>query len=117
MVKRALDSGAHGVMTAMCHTAADAVKIVSWNKYVPSQVHSRLRPYVSAHSFCVSDSKYSVDADANLLVIVQMSRRQCSKNAAPGSRTSVSVAWGRALENTIHIVGRSTCMKDMNGTF
>ncbi|RSH76569.1 uncharacterized protein EHS24_005558 [Apiotrichum porosum] len=78
MVKRALDSGAHGVTRGY-------------------------GPMFSGHSFGGSDSKYPVDTDASLLVIVQRSGRQCGKNAATGSRTSVSEAWGRALENTIQL--------------
>ncbi|OOF95049.1 hypothetical protein ASPCADRAFT_130606 [Aspergillus carbonarius ITEM 5010] len=35
MIKRALDAGAHGIMTPMCHTEADAANIVKYTKYPP----------------------------------------------------------------------------------
>ncbi|RAL01124.1 HpcH/HpaI aldolase family protein [Aspergillus ibericus CBS 121593] len=35
MIKRALDAGAHGIMTPMCHTAEDAANIVKYTKYPP----------------------------------------------------------------------------------
>lgn len=79
MIKRALDSGAHGVMTPMCHTAEDARKIVSWNKYPPTGTRG-YGPMFSGHSFGVAENDYPAEADATLLVIVQIESRSGVEN-------------------------------------
>lgn len=71
MIKRALDAGAHGVMTPMCHTAADAKKIVAWNKYPPKGTRG-FGPMFSGASFNTSEGEYAAAADDNLLVMVQI---------------------------------------------
>ncbi|KAJ5707809.1 hypothetical protein N7488_007610 [Penicillium malachiteum] len=35
MIKRALDAGAHGIMTPMCHTEEDAINVVKYCRYPP----------------------------------------------------------------------------------
>ncbi|WWD17721.1 hypothetical protein CI109_102162 [Kwoniella shandongensis] len=75
MIKRALDSGAHGVMTPMCHSAEDARKIVSFSKYPPIGTRG-YGPMFCPPVFNVKGSEYDAGADDNLLVIVQIESKQ-----------------------------------------
>jgi len=73
MIKRALDSGAHGVMTPMCHTAEDAAKIVKYSKYPP--VGSRgYGPMFATHALpgVAPGKDYDDEAAKDLLVVVQI---------------------------------------------
>jgi len=79
MIKRALDSGAHGVMTPMCHTPEDAKKIVRWSKYPPLGTRG-YGPMFSPHSFKTPEATYVSEADKSLLVIVQIESRQGVEN-------------------------------------
>ncbi|RSH85757.1 hypothetical protein EHS25_003898 [Saitozyma podzolica] len=87
-IKRALDAGAHGVMTPMCHSAEDAARIVSWSKYPP--LGSRgYGPMFCPHTFNVAEATYPTQADKSLLVIVQIESRKAIENveaiaAVPG---------------------------------
>ncbi|KAJ9156563.1 2,4-dihydroxyhept-2-ene-1,7-dioic acid aldolase [Pleurostoma richardsiae] len=74
-IKRALDSGAHGILSPMCHTAEDAAKIVKYSKYPP--VGSRgYGPMYSAHSVPgVTAAQYDDGADSSLVVGVQIESR------------------------------------------
>ncbi|CAK7265825.1 hypothetical protein SEPCBS119000_001716 [Sporothrix epigloea] len=91
MIKRALDAGAHGVLTPMCHTAEDAKKVVAFSKY-PSQGGSRgYGPLFAFHAFpgVAAGDDYDKSADGNLLVAVQIESRQGVENvdaiaAVPG---------------------------------
>lgn len=91
MIKRALDSGAHGVLTPMCHTAEDAKKIVAFSKY-PAKGGSRgYGPLFAIHAFpgVAAGDDYDGSADANLMVAVQIESRQGVENvdaiaAVPG---------------------------------
>ncbi|WVF70345.1 hypothetical protein IAT40_005135 [Kwoniella sp. CBS 6097] len=79
MIKRALDAGAHGVMTPMCHNAEDARKVVSYCKYPP--IGSRgYGPMFCPPMFNVKGSVYDAQADEKLLVIVQIESRQGIEN-------------------------------------
>ncbi|ORY32263.1 Pyruvate/Phosphoenolpyruvate kinase-like domain-containing protein [Naematelia encephala] len=79
LIKRALDSGAHGVMTPMCHTVEDAQKIVKWNKYPPFGSRG-YGPMFSPHSFLAPEAQYAQEADEHCLVIVQIESRQGVEN-------------------------------------
>ncbi|WVR06001.1 hypothetical protein IAU60_003029 [Kwoniella sp. DSM 27419] len=88
MIKRALDAGAHGVMTPMCHNAEDARKIVSYSKYPPTGTRG-YGPMFCPPIFGVKGSQYDAQADEKLLVIVQIESRQGVDNveeiaAVPG---------------------------------
>ncbi|KAH7024918.1 Pyruvate/Phosphoenolpyruvate kinase-like domain-containing protein [Microdochium trichocladiopsis] len=81
MIKRALDSGAHGVLTPMCHNADDAKKIVSYSKYPP--VGSRgYGPLFAPHSFpgIQPGPAYDDAADKGLMVMVQIESPQGVEN-------------------------------------
>ncbi|KAF2484877.1 2,4-dihydroxyhept-2-ene-1,7-dioic acid aldolase [Neohortaea acidophila] len=76
LIKRALDAGAHGIVTPMCHSPADAAKIVQYCKYPP--LGSRgYGPMFSPHSFPAADpnSDYVAGAQNELMVIVQIESR------------------------------------------
>ncbi|WRT64277.1 uncharacterized protein IL334_001208 [Kwoniella shivajii] len=75
MIKRALDSGAQGVMTPMCHNAADAKKIVSFSKYPPTGTRGYGPMFCPPVLGCKA-SEYDAQADEKLLVIVQIESRQ-----------------------------------------
>ncbi|KAL5356295.1 Pyruvate/Phosphoenolpyruvate kinase-like domain-containing protein [Aspergillus floccosus] len=73
MIKRALDSGAHGILTPMCHSAEDARKIVRFCKYPP--LGSRgYGPMYAAHALpkVTPGAHYDNNADKELLVMVQI---------------------------------------------
>ncbi|WWD09543.1 hypothetical protein V865_007670 [Kwoniella europaea PYCC6329] len=72
---RALDAGAHGVMTPMCHNAEDAKKIVSFSKYPPTGSRG-YGPMFCPPVFGCKGSEYDSQADEKLLVIVQIESRQ-----------------------------------------
>ncbi|GMK54052.1 hypothetical protein CspeluHIS016_0106380 [Cutaneotrichosporon spelunceum] len=79
LVKRALDAGAHGIMTPMCHTAEDARKIVAWNKYPPRGSRG-YGPMFCGASFGVSEGEYAEQADDALMVMVQIESRAGVEN-------------------------------------
>ncbi|KAJ5103719.1 hypothetical protein N7532_004248 [Penicillium argentinense] len=73
MVKRALDAGAHGIMTPMCHTAEEAANIVKWTRYPPVGTRG-YGPMFAPHSFAGVDPGADHDDGANdgLTVAVQI---------------------------------------------
>ncbi|WWC86385.1 uncharacterized protein L201_001261 [Kwoniella dendrophila CBS 6074] len=79
MIKRALDAGAHGVMTPMCHTAADAQKIVQYSKYPPTGSRG-YGPMFCPPMFGCKASEYDSQADDKLLVFVQIESPQGISN-------------------------------------
>lgn len=70
MIKRALDSGAHGIMTPMCHSAEDAARVVKYCKYPPTGTRG-YGPMFAAHSL-QRGVNYDDNANASLTVIVQI---------------------------------------------
>lgn len=103
MIKRALDAGAQGVMTPMCHSAVslqflaqrllrfwhfshpflssqeDAKRIVSYSKYPPTGTRG-YGPMFCPPVFGCKGSDYDAGADKNLLVIVQIESRKGVEN-------------------------------------
>ncbi|KGB77473.1 2,4-dihydroxyhept-2-ene-1,7-dioic acid aldolase [Cryptococcus deuterogattii R265] len=79
MIKRALDAGAQGVMTPMCHSAEDAKRIVSYSKYPPVGTRG-YGPMFCPPIFQCKGSDYDAGADKNLLVIVQIESRKGVEN-------------------------------------
>ncbi|KAI0160510.1 Pyruvate/Phosphoenolpyruvate kinase-like domain-containing protein [Xylariaceae sp. FL1272] len=78
MIKRALDAGAHGILTPMCHNAEDAARIVKYSKYPPTGS----RGYGPAFATCSFPAgvDYDTRADAELLVMVQIESRSGVEN-------------------------------------
>ncbi|KAJ5602402.1 hypothetical protein N7537_005358, partial [Penicillium hordei] len=80
MIKRALDAGAHGVMTPMCHSAEDAAKVVSYCKYPPVGVRG-YGPMFTPHSFPgVKPAEYDEKTHDEVLVVVQIESRPGVEN-------------------------------------
>lgn len=81
MIKRALDAGAHGVITPMCHSADDAKRIVAYSKYPPRGTRG-YGPLFTTHSFPseLKGAAYDAKADDECLVIVQIESRQGVEN-------------------------------------
>ncbi|KAL1890757.1 hypothetical protein Sste5346_008082 [Sporothrix stenoceras] len=83
MIKRALDLGAHGVLTPMCHTAEDAARIVRYSKY-PCRGTRGYGPIFAVHSIpgmATGDPAYDEGADKSLVVAVQIESRLGVDNA------------------------------------
>jgi len=81
MIKRALDSGAHGVMTPMCHSEEDAARIVKYSKYPP--LGSRgYGPMFAPHAIpgVEPGEHHDVGADEALIVAVQIESRSGVEN-------------------------------------
>ncbi|KAL4780647.1 Pyruvate/Phosphoenolpyruvate kinase-like domain-containing protein [Aspergillus varians] len=75
LIKRALDAGAHGIVTPMCHSAEDAAKVVKYCKY-PPQGSRGYGPMFALHSFAdVPAAQYDAGADKNTVVFVQIESR------------------------------------------
>ncbi|KAF2122560.1 2,4-dihydroxyhept-2-ene-1,7-dioic acid aldolase, partial [Lophiotrema nucula] len=80
MIKRALDAGAHGVVTPMCHSEEDAKKIVKYSKYPPVGTRG-YGPMFASHSISgVVGAQYDDNADKSLSVIVQIESRPGVEN-------------------------------------
>ncbi|KAF9886584.1 hypothetical protein FE257_011356 [Aspergillus nanangensis] len=81
MIKRALDSGAHGILTPMCHSAEDARKIVSYCKYPPLGTRG-YGPMYASHAFpkVTAGGHYDNGADSELMVMVQIESRSGVEN-------------------------------------
>ncbi|KAJ5825230.1 hypothetical protein N7474_002368 [Penicillium riverlandense] len=81
MIKRALDAGAHGIMTPMCHSEADAAKIVSYAKYPPLGTRG-YGPMFATHSFpeVMPGSDHDDNANDGVLVVVQIESRSGVEN-------------------------------------
>ncbi|KAL4986301.1 Pyruvate/Phosphoenolpyruvate kinase-like domain-containing protein [Aspergillus falconensis] len=72
LIKRALDAGAHGILTPMCHSEEDAARIVRYCKY-PPQGSRGYGPMFALHSFPeVPAAQYDAGADKNTAVFVQI---------------------------------------------
>ncbi|CAK7230205.1 hypothetical protein SBRCBS47491_007506 [Sporothrix bragantina] len=83
MIKRALDAGAHGVLTPMCHTAEDAAKIVRYSKYPPwgTRGYGPVFAFHSLPGLGPGDPAYDEGAQMELIVAVQIESGQGVENA------------------------------------
>lgn len=77
MIKRALDAGAHGVLTPMCHSAADAERIVRYAKYPPRGSRG-YGPMFAIHAFddVAGGDHYDLDVANSIVVAVQIESQQ-----------------------------------------
>ena len=83
MVKRALDSGAHGIVVPLLYTAEDAKKLVQSAKFPPMGQRGYGSPF-SMGMFDVqggmSGLQYLQQANEALLTIVQIETREAFEN-------------------------------------
>ncbi|KAF2448725.1 Phosphoenolpyruvate/pyruvate domain-containing protein, partial [Karstenula rhodostoma CBS 690.94] len=75
MIKRALDAGAQGIVTPMCHSEEDAKKIVKYSKYPPTGTRG-YGPMFAQSVPGVFGAEYDDNANDSLFVIVQIESRQ-----------------------------------------
>ncbi|BEJ11442.1 hypothetical protein CspHIS471_0108640 [Cutaneotrichosporon sp. HIS471] len=71
MIKRALDSGAHGIMVPMCHDGKQAARIASASKYAPQGTRGCGSPFTQ-QIFGVPEATYEAECNSNLVTIVQI---------------------------------------------
>ncbi|KAJ5729724.1 uncharacterized protein N7483_004232 [Penicillium malachiteum] len=90
MIKRALDAGAHGIMTPMCHNEVDAANIVKYTKYPPLGTRG-YGPMFAPHSMpgVSPGSDYDDNINGFVTVCVQIESRAGVENvekiaAVPG---------------------------------
>ncbi|GAA6016252.1 hypothetical protein JCM8202_005537 [Rhodotorula sphaerocarpa] len=89
MMKRALDSGAHGIMLPMVGTAAMARDVISLSKFPPLGIRGFGSPFTQ-HAFGVSAAEYVEQSSDHLLTILQIESREGVDNieeiaAVPGA--------------------------------
>ncbi|KAJ5692997.1 hypothetical protein N7462_002420 [Penicillium macrosclerotiorum] len=81
MIKRALDSGAHGIMTPMCHSEVDAANVVKYARYPPQGTRG-YGPMFAPHSLpgVNPGPDYDDQANASITVCVQIESRPGVEN-------------------------------------
>ncbi|ETS76804.1 hypothetical protein PFICI_12191 [Pestalotiopsis fici W106-1] len=79
LIKRALDAGAHGIVTPMCHSAEDAARIVRYSKYPPLGTRG-YGPMFATHAIPGVGTAYDAGAATGLLVVVQIESKSGVEN-------------------------------------
>lgn len=90
MLKRALDSGAHGIMVPMCETKEQAIAIANAAKYPSAEWPEGIRgagAIFAPSVFHQNMMEYSRHANNNILVIVQIESRQAVENCEDIAKT------------------------------
>ncbi|QGI79903.1 hypothetical protein CEK25_006632 [Fusarium fujikuroi] len=88
LIKRALDSGAHGISLPQVHTAQEATEVVKYSKFPPQGLRGQGSPFAGfAHN--VDIATYVKTANETTIVCVQIESRQGVDNvdaicAVPG---------------------------------
>ncbi|EFW23152.1 hypothetical protein D8B26_006667 [Coccidioides posadasii str. Silveira] len=80
MVKRALDSGAHGILVPLLDTADDARKLVASAKFPPMGKRGFGSPFAMGPIGNVSATEYLLHANDTLLTIVQIETKEGLEN-------------------------------------
>ncbi|EEP81026.1 hypothetical protein UREG_05868 [Uncinocarpus reesii 1704] len=80
MVKRALDSGAHGVLVPLLETVEDARKLVEAAKFPPMGKRGFGSPFALGSFGNMSSTEYLLQANDALLTIVQIETKEALKN-------------------------------------
>jgi len=79
LIKRALDTGAHGIMVPMINTAAEAELVVKASKFPPLGFRGQGSPF-SAWGLGLATPQYLEQANSSLLTIVQIETLEGLKN-------------------------------------
>ncbi|KAJ5174836.1 uncharacterized protein N7482_000713 [Penicillium canariense] len=81
MIKRALDAGAHGIMTPMCHSEVDAANIVKYTRYPPQGTRG-YGPMFAPHSLpgVNPGPDYDEQVNSSVTVCVQIESRPGVEN-------------------------------------
>ncbi|KKA24960.1 2-dehydro-3-deoxyglucarate aldolase [Rasamsonia emersonii CBS 393.64] len=80
MVKRALDTGAHGIVVPLLYTADDARKLVESAKFPPAGRRGFGSPFAMGPTGGVSQFEYLQTANDSLLTIVQIETKEALEN-------------------------------------
>lgn len=80
MVKRALDTGAHGVVVPLLYTADDARRLVESAKFPPVGRRGFGSPFAMGNTGKVSATEYLQTANDSLLTIVQIETKEALEN-------------------------------------
>ncbi|KAJ1566139.1 hypothetical protein HK405_010883 [Cladochytrium tenue] len=79
-IKRALDTGAHGIMVPMVSTKEYAERVVSFAKFPPMGIRGHGGPFPAA-AWKTTMQEYSREANNNTFVIVQIETEEAVRNA------------------------------------
>jgi len=80
MVKRALDSGAHGIIVPLLQTAEDAKKLVQSAKFPPSGNRGFGSPFSMDKFGSISQTQYLEQANDSIVTIVQIETKEALQN-------------------------------------
>ncbi|WEW55792.1 2-keto-3-deoxy-L-rhamnonate aldolase RhmA [Emydomyces testavorans] len=80
MVKRALDSGAHGIIVPLLETAEDARKLVESAKFPPMGKRGFGSPFPMGSTGNISQAEYLLQANDALVTVVQIETKDGLKN-------------------------------------
>ncbi|KAL1962867.1 hypothetical protein VTN77DRAFT_9142 [Rasamsonia byssochlamydoides] len=80
MVKRALDTGAHGIVVPLLYTADDARRLVESAKFPPQGRRGFGSPFAMGPTGGVSQFEYLQTANDSLLTIVQIETKEALEN-------------------------------------
>ncbi|MCJ1301863.1 hypothetical protein MMC08_004664 [Hypocenomyce scalaris] len=72
LIKRALDTGAHGILVPMINTAAEARSVVSFAKFPPVGVRGQGSPFACLEQGLATPSEYVAKANESLITMVQI---------------------------------------------
>jgi 4-hydroxy-2-oxoheptanedioate aldolase len=78
-IKRALDSGAQGVLVPLVSTAEDAENVVRFSRYPPDGIRG-MGGLLAAQGFAMTRAEYSQRANREVLVSIQIETKQAIDN-------------------------------------
>lgn len=78
-IKRALDSGASGIIAPMINTRAEAEQVVAWAKYPPEGIRS-FGAYYASVAFRQTVTEYLHDANRQTMVGIQIESKDALDN-------------------------------------
>ncbi|WVW85171.1 hypothetical protein I302_107209 [Kwoniella bestiolae CBS 10118] len=79
LIKRALDTGAHGLMIPMINTAEEAAAVVKYSKLPPRGLRGQGSPF-PGYAFGVPIPEYNKTCNETLLTIVQIETKEGVEN-------------------------------------
>jgi len=89
MVKRALDSGAHGIIVPLIYTADDAKKLLTSAKFPPQGQRGYGSPFPMERFGGQTSTEYLQQANKSLLTIVQIETKEALQNIDAIAQTDV----------------------------